>query len=195
MTGNITAADFDNISSTAQTESSDGYFPDFLWAEAFQGHKPTGRSFKHIYGQCAYLDTGNDLPYLSLEMFACTLHSLWLLPCSCWPATSWCLFVSVQGYDNTESSVRKASVFCLVAIYSVIGEELKPHLAQLTGSKVPTTTECFCTNSHTCLSELLQQTLTLIIFSGHVWAWPACCPIIRLLVILVLLSPHVCPWL
>uniref|UniRef100_A0A8C6L6A8 Cytoplasmic linker associated protein 1a n=1 Tax=Nothobranchius furzeri TaxID=105023 RepID=A0A8C6L6A8_NOTFU len=42
----------------------------------------------------------------------------------------------LQGYDNTESSVRKASVFCLVAIYSVIGEELKPHLAQLTGSKI-----------------------------------------------------------
>uniref|UniRef100_A0A2I3SJ11 CLIP-associating protein 1 n=2 Tax=Pan TaxID=9596 RepID=A0A2I3SJ11_PANTR len=42
----------------------------------------------------------------------------------------------LQGYDNTESSVRKASVFCLVAIYSVIGEDLKPHLAQLTGSKV-----------------------------------------------------------
>uniref|UniRef100_A0A8D0AFA0 Cytoplasmic linker associated protein 1a n=1 Tax=Sander lucioperca TaxID=283035 RepID=A0A8D0AFA0_SANLU len=44
----------------------------------------------------------------------------------------------LQGYDNTESSVRKASVFCLVAIYSVIGEDLKPHLAQLTGSKVMT---------------------------------------------------------
>uniref|UniRef100_A0A8C5QJT6 Cytoplasmic linker associated protein 1 n=1 Tax=Leptobrachium leishanense TaxID=445787 RepID=A0A8C5QJT6_9ANUR len=44
----------------------------------------------------------------------------------------------LQGYDNTESSVRKASVFCLVAIYSVIGEELKPYLAQLTGSKVRT---------------------------------------------------------
>uniref|UniRef100_A0A8C2AKZ7 Cytoplasmic linker associated protein 1 n=1 Tax=Cyprinus carpio TaxID=7962 RepID=A0A8C2AKZ7_CYPCA len=43
-----------------------------------------------------------------------------------------CVF---QGYDNTESSVRKASVFCLVAIYSVIGEDLKPHLQQLTGSK------------------------------------------------------------
>nr|XP_020462254.1 CLIP-associating protein 1 isoform X16 [Monopterus albus] len=42
----------------------------------------------------------------------------------------------LQGYDITESSVRKASVFCLVAIYSVIGEELKPHLAQLTGSKM-----------------------------------------------------------
>ncbi|KAG9470338.1 hypothetical protein GDO78_018084 [Eleutherodactylus coqui] len=42
----------------------------------------------------------------------------------------------LQGYDNTESSVRKSSVFCLVAIYSVIGEELKPYLAQLTGSKM-----------------------------------------------------------
>ncbi|CAF88184.1 unnamed protein product, partial [Tetraodon nigroviridis] len=42
----------------------------------------------------------------------------------------------LQGYDNTESSVRKASVFCLVAIYSVIGEDLKPHLTQLTGSKM-----------------------------------------------------------
>ncbi|XP_053724017.1 CLIP-associating protein 1-A-like isoform X2 [Synchiropus splendidus] len=42
----------------------------------------------------------------------------------------------LQGYDNTESSVRKASVFCLVAIYSVIGEELKPYLAQLTGSQM-----------------------------------------------------------
>uniref|UniRef100_A0A674NS76 Cytoplasmic linker associated protein 1a n=1 Tax=Takifugu rubripes TaxID=31033 RepID=A0A674NS76_TAKRU len=42
----------------------------------------------------------------------------------------------LQGYDNTESSVRKASVFCLVAMYSVIGEDLKPHLTQLTGSKM-----------------------------------------------------------
>ncbi|XP_032875900.1 CLIP-associating protein 2 isoform X12 [Amblyraja radiata] len=42
----------------------------------------------------------------------------------------------LMGYDNTESSVRKASVFCLVAIYSVIGEDLKPHLGQLTGSKM-----------------------------------------------------------
>ncbi|KAK7880805.1 hypothetical protein WMY93_032545, partial [Mugilogobius chulae] len=42
----------------------------------------------------------------------------------------------LQGYDNTESSVRKASVFCLVSIYSVIGEDLKPFLSQLTGSKM-----------------------------------------------------------
>ncbi|KAK1173464.1 CLIP-associating protein 2-like isoform X35 [Acipenser oxyrinchus oxyrinchus] len=42
----------------------------------------------------------------------------------------------VQGYDNSESSVRKACVFCLVAIHAVIGEELKPHLNQLTGSKL-----------------------------------------------------------
>ncbi|XP_048848668.1 CLIP-associating protein 2 isoform X10 [Brienomyrus brachyistius] len=42
----------------------------------------------------------------------------------------------IQGYDNSESSVRKACVFCLVALYSVIGEELKPHLGQLSGSKL-----------------------------------------------------------
>ncbi|XP_033914633.3 CLIP-associating protein 2-like isoform X23 [Acipenser ruthenus] len=42
----------------------------------------------------------------------------------------------VQGYDNSESSVRKACVFCLVAIHAVIGDELKPHLNQLTGSKL-----------------------------------------------------------
>uniref|UniRef100_A0A4W5QQI4 Cytoplasmic linker associated protein 2 n=1 Tax=Hucho hucho TaxID=62062 RepID=A0A4W5QQI4_9TELE len=42
----------------------------------------------------------------------------------------------IQGYDNSESSVRKACVFCLVALYAVIGEELKPHLNQLSGSKV-----------------------------------------------------------
>ncbi|XP_061898032.1 CLIP-associating protein 1-B-like isoform X5 [Entelurus aequoreus] len=40
------------------------------------------------------------------------------------------------GYDSSESSVRKASVFCLVAVYAVIGEELKPYLSQLTGSKM-----------------------------------------------------------
>nr|XP_013011828.1 CLIP-associating protein 2 isoform X26 [Cavia porcellus] len=42
----------------------------------------------------------------------------------------------IQGYDNSESSVRKACVFCLVAIHTVIGDELKPHLSQLTGSKM-----------------------------------------------------------
>ncbi|CAB1320677.1 unnamed protein product [Coregonus sp. 'balchen'] len=43
---------------------------------------------------------------------------------------------TLQGYDNSESSVRKACVFCLVALYAVIGEELKPHLNQLSGSKL-----------------------------------------------------------
>uniref|UniRef100_A0A671XS12 Cytoplasmic linker associated protein 1a n=1 Tax=Sparus aurata TaxID=8175 RepID=A0A671XS12_SPAAU len=66
----------------------------------------------------------------------------------------------LQGYDNTESSVRKASVFCLVAIYSVIGEDLKPHLAQLTGSKVRRASSlCIHTHTHTH-----QQTHSLIIF-------------------------------
>ncbi|KAM4688025.1 CLIP-associating protein 2 [Discoglossus pictus] len=42
----------------------------------------------------------------------------------------------IQGYDNSESSVRKSCVFCLVAIHAVIGEDLKPHLSQLTSSKM-----------------------------------------------------------
>ncbi|XP_057683930.1 CLIP-associating protein 2 isoform X1 [Corythoichthys intestinalis] len=42
----------------------------------------------------------------------------------------------IQGYDNSESSVRKACVFCLVAIYAVIGEDLKLHLSQLSSSKL-----------------------------------------------------------
>uniref|UniRef100_A0A1A7WQW0 Cytoplasmic linker associated protein 2 n=2 Tax=Iconisemion striatum TaxID=60296 RepID=A0A1A7WQW0_9TELE len=42
----------------------------------------------------------------------------------------------IQGYDNSESSVRKACVFCLVAVYAVIGEDLKPHLSQLSSSKL-----------------------------------------------------------
>ena len=42
-----------------------------------------------------------------------------------------------QCYDHVESSVRKASVFCLVAIHSSVGEEtLMPHLAELSGTKV-----------------------------------------------------------
>ncbi|XP_038058526.1 CLIP-associating protein 1-like isoform X3 [Patiria miniata] len=43
--------------------------------------------------------------------------------------------VLLKSYDHHESSVRKASVFCLVAIHSVIGERLKDHLGSLSGSK------------------------------------------------------------
>ncbi|XP_013383707.1 CLIP-associating protein 2 isoform X9 [Lingula anatina] len=42
----------------------------------------------------------------------------------------------LKGYDNVESSVRKASVFCLVAVYMSIGEELRPYLTELNGSKM-----------------------------------------------------------
>uniref|UniRef100_A0A2K6FZI8 CLIP-associating protein 1 n=1 Tax=Propithecus coquereli TaxID=379532 RepID=A0A2K6FZI8_PROCO len=63
----------------------------------------------------------------------------------------------LQGYDNTESSVRKASVFCLVAIYSVIGEDLKPHLAQLTGSKV-----CIVLPGLMCTPGLCQLVINLL---------------------------------
>ena len=43
----------------------------------------------------------------------------------------------MQAYDNVESSVRKASVFCIVAIHQLVGEaNLQPHLDCLNGSKM-----------------------------------------------------------
>lgn len=42
----------------------------------------------------------------------------------------------MQGYDNSESSVRKASVFCLVALHSAVGDDLYTYLKELNGSKL-----------------------------------------------------------
>jgi len=43
----------------------------------------------------------------------------------------------LKAYDNVESSVRKASVFCIVAIHQLVGEDnLQPHLECLNGSKM-----------------------------------------------------------
>jgi len=43
----------------------------------------------------------------------------------------------VKCYDHQESSVRKASVFCLVALHTIVGEEtLRPHLSELSGTKM-----------------------------------------------------------
>ncbi|XP_041459130.1 CLIP-associating protein 1-A-like isoform X13 [Lytechinus variegatus] len=44
--------------------------------------------------------------------------------------------VLLKSYDHTESSVRKASVFCLVAIHNIIGDKLKEKLADLPGCKM-----------------------------------------------------------
>ena len=42
-----------------------------------------------------------------------------------------------QGYDSVESSVRKASVFCLVSLHMSAGaDRLKPYLIDLNDSKV-----------------------------------------------------------
>ncbi len=46
-----------------------------------------------------------------------------------------CVF-NLQSYDNVESSVRKAAVFCMVALHQLVGEELQPHLEGLNGSKL-----------------------------------------------------------
>ena len=51
--------------------------------------------------------------------------------------TKWIYFYFPQAYDNVESSVRKASVFCIVAIHQLVGEaNLQPHLDCLNGSKM-----------------------------------------------------------
>ena len=43
----------------------------------------------------------------------------------------------VKAYDNVESSVRKAAVFCIVSLHQLVGEAvLKPHLESLNGSKM-----------------------------------------------------------
>ena len=45
-------------------------------------------------------------------------------------------FFKFQAYDNVESSVRKASVFCMVALHQLVGDQLQPHLRSLNGSKL-----------------------------------------------------------
>ena len=42
----------------------------------------------------------------------------------------------IRGYSHSESSVRKASVFCLVAIHAVVGDTLRKHLSKLSSSQV-----------------------------------------------------------
>jgi len=42
----------------------------------------------------------------------------------------------IKAYDNVESSMRKASVFCIVSLHQLVGEDLQPHLESLTGSKL-----------------------------------------------------------
>lgn len=43
----------------------------------------------------------------------------------------------LKAYDNVESSVRKAAVFCMVALHQLVGDDsLQPHLDCLNGSKM-----------------------------------------------------------
>lgn len=41
-----------------------------------------------------------------------------------------------RGYCHSESSVRKASVFCLVALHNVVGDKMRLHLNKLSSSQV-----------------------------------------------------------
>lgn len=42
----------------------------------------------------------------------------------------------LKSYDDSESTVRKASVFCLVSIYMTVGDNLRPYLSELNYSKM-----------------------------------------------------------
>ncbi|XP_065919539.1 CLIP-associating protein 2-like isoform X2 [Dysidea avara] len=42
----------------------------------------------------------------------------------------------VKAFSHTESAVRKASVFCMVSLHTVMGEEFKPHLSKLSTSQM-----------------------------------------------------------
>ncbi|KAJ8972441.1 hypothetical protein NQ317_000032 [Molorchus minor] len=43
----------------------------------------------------------------------------------------------IKGTDHNESTVRKSSIFCMVALYKAVGEErLSPYINHLSGSKV-----------------------------------------------------------
>lgn len=80
----------------------------------------------------------------------------------------------LQGYDNSESRVRKASVFCLVAVYLVVGDELRPHLSKLSGSKVCPTLSLrdflppFFT-LHVLLCAVIVDILFMKLFQASVW--------------------------
>ncbi|CAM4936063.1 unnamed protein product [Rotaria socialis] len=55
---------------------------------------------------------------------------------SAWDAHSHNLTSGASSWDHETSSVRKAAVFCLVAIYMVVGDALRIHLHKLSPSKV-----------------------------------------------------------
>ena len=46
------------------------------------------------------------------------------------------LLFATQAYDNPESAVRKAAVFCMVSIHGVVSEAMNPYLSSLNGSKM-----------------------------------------------------------
>ena len=66
-----------------------------------------------------------------------------------------------QGYEDSMSAIRKDSVFTLVRIYLLVGDELKPYLKDMSNSKVGThfymlLLLLFCCCCCRCYSSCLQ---------------------------------------
>ena len=59
----------------------------------------------------------------------------------------------IRGYCHSESSVRKASVFCLVSIHAAAGEDIRQHLTKLSSSQVSFTH----THTHTCTHQFTRK--------------------------------------
>ena len=63
----------------------------------------------------------------------------------------------IRGYSHSESGVRKASVFCLVAIHAVVGDSMREHLQKLSSSQASNLTYVH-TFQHLCIM-MIEWTL------------------------------------
>ena len=104
-----------------------------------------------------------------------------------------CLFVFFQCYDHSESHVRKASVFCLVAIHNIVGESvILPYLEELPATKVSTIVKtftvlvnCFLLSNpmlcclHLSSYQICPTSFDYYVFVVYIWSVVlvhVCCP-------------------
>ncbi|UYV81240.1 CLASP1 [Cordylochernes scorpioides] len=73
----------------------------------------------------------------------------------------------IKAYDSLHSSVRKAAVFCMVALHTVVGDGLFPHLKSLNGSKVQYLYP-WCGHDIISMVSLTQQQIFVPILSQFV---------------------------
>ncbi|EDV20992.1 uncharacterized protein TRIADDRAFT_31104, partial [Trichoplax adhaerens] len=75
------------------------------------------------------------------------------------PSLDYLMPALVKSFQHNESSVRKACVFCLVALHKIIGEDLKNYLTGLTGSQIKLL--------HLYIKRSVSQATTAANFTGR----------------------------